>query len=158
MRILIAAVAILAIFPAEAAQTTYPVPKGASEVGHVALQPGAAEQDHFFLVEKYPGSSAMDHYRKVFAKWRPCYWNEREWSSFADAAGPKPQFIHRLVRHWASAANDVAVTVAIQYTSPGMASRTVPANDRQFVVVAIRKSANAEKDLAEIGAKCEKST
>jgi len=158
MRFLIAAVTILVAVSAEATPTTYPVPKGASEIGHATLQAGVAEQDHFFLIEKYPGSSAMEHYRAVFAKWRPCYWKEREWSSFADAAGSAPQFVHRLVRHWVSPRNDVAVTVAIQYTSPGVAPRTVPANDSQFVVVAIRKSTDAEKNLAEIGAKCEKAT
>lgn len=158
MRTLITAVTMLTSLSAQGAHTAYPVPKGASEIGHVILQPGVAEQDHFFFAEKYPGSSAMDHYHRVFAKWRPCYWNEREWSSFSDLSGPKPQLIHRFVRHWASPANDIAVTVAIQYTSPGIAHQAVPANERQFVVVAIRRSTNAERDLAQIDAKCEKAT
>ena len=63
-----------------------------------------------------------------------------------------------MCRHWASPDNDVAVTVAIQYSSPGLERRVAPENDRQFVVVASHKSKNAEKDLVEIGAKCEKGT
>src|SRR5713226_2989811 len=105
MRIRIAAIVAIASFGAVAAPTMYPVPTGAAEVGHVALQPGIAEQDHFFLAEKYPGASAMEHYSKVFSKWRPCYWNERGWSSFSDASGSEPRFIHRFVRHWVSPNN-----------------------------------------------------
>ena len=45
--------------------------------------------------------------------------------------------------------------VSLQYESPGLADRMAPANDRQFVVVAIRKSQDASKDIAELDAKCD---
>ena len=134
----------------------YPVPERALDVEHVVLQPGIIEQDHFFLSEKYPGASAVDHYRKVFSKWRLCFWDDRGWSSFGDASGRERRFIHQFVRHWVSPRNDVAVTLMLRYTSAGLEYRAVPDNERQFVVLLRRKSKNAEKALGQIGAKCEK--
>lgn len=158
MHRIVAIAMTVVVSTAGAVQTMYPLPSGATNVGHVALEPGTIEQDHFLVAEKYPGSSAMDHYGKVFSKWRSCYWNDRGWYSFGDASGEKPQFVHQLVRHWVSPRNDVAVTVLIRYTSTGLTYRAAPDNERQSVVVLRRKSKNAEKELGEIGATCDKRT
>ena len=93
------AVAIVAAATAVAAETMYPVPKGALEVGHVALQPGVYEEDHFFLTEQYPRTSALTHYASIFSRWHSCHGAGDEWQSFADASGSEPLFIHQLIRH-----------------------------------------------------------
>jgi len=151
-------IAIVAAATAVAAETMYPVPNGALEVGHVALQPGVYEEDHFFVTEQYPGTSALKHYASIFSHWRACHGAGDEWQSFADASGSEPHFIHQLIRHWVSPHNDVAVTLVLQYVSPGLAVREVPSSERQFVAVARLQHSDAEKDLVELGVNCAKGT
>jgi hypothetical protein len=133
----------------------FPVPSGAIEPEHVTLQPGIASQDHFFLNEKYPGSSALVHYARVFSKWKPCFWPERDWERIPDASGHSPRLLHRRVRFWVAPSNSEWVMVAVQYESPGLTERAEPVNDRQFVFVAIRKVQDASKDIALLDVKCD---
>jgi hypothetical protein len=137
------------------ATTMYSVPNGAVEVAHVVLLPGVGEQDYFWLKEKYPSSSALGYYSRVFSGWRPCYGRQREWWSFGDQSSGEDRFIHQLSRHWVNAANDTAVTLVLKYTSSGLNRRVMPDTDRQFVAVVRYKHRNAAKDLGEIGVKCE---
>jgi hypothetical protein len=156
VRVLSTLIAISFVFPAGAAEPlTFAVPLGAIEPGHVTLQPGVASQDHFFLKEKYPGTSALAHYAKVFSTWQPCYWSQRGWETVADASIQPPRLIHRQVRFWVAPTNAQWVMVTMQYESPGLAERAVPVSDRQFVVVALRKAPDAHKDVALMGVKCD---
>jgi hypothetical protein len=149
-------VSALAVSPAYADDPlTFPVPKGALEPGHVALQPGLAEQDHFFMNEKYPGSSALTHYAQIFSRWRPCYWPQRDWETIPDASTDPSRLLHRRVRFWVAPTNNKWVMVTLQYASPGLADRAQPVSDRQFVVVAIRKTQDAKADLTLLDAKCD---
>ena len=156
MRNLGATIATVFTASALASGTMSPVPKGASEVGHVVLTPGVAEQDHFFLSEKYPGTTAHEHYERMFRGWRPCYWNQRGWNKFGDATSNV--YIHEAVRFWVNPNNDTSVMVGLRYTSPGLQPRSEPESSRQFVVLVRHIVANAEKHLAELEAKCEKAS
>lgn len=158
MRYLGAIVLGMVATAANGAATMYPVPKGASGVGHVVLAPGTAEQDHFVLDEKYPSTTAFAHYERLFAGWRPCYWSQRGWDRFGDVSGGRNEYIHQIARFWVSPKNDTSVMVTLRYTSPGSASRVEPAESRQFVVVLRHKVPNAETHLSEIEAKCEKAS
>jgi hypothetical protein len=151
-------VAIVAAATAVAADTMYPVPKGALEVGHVALQPGVYEEDHFFLTEQYPGTSALKHYASIFSRWRSCHGTDDGWQSFPDASGSEHLFVHQLIRHWVNPHNDVAVTLVLRYASPGLATREVPSSDRQFVAVMRLQHVDAEKQLVGMGVNCAKGT
>lgn len=135
----------------------YSVPDGASEIGHVALQAGVYEQDHFFLAERYPRTTAVEHYSALFAAWRPCNATD-DWDSYPDVSGAEPRFVHQLIRHWVNPQNDVAITLVLRYTSLGLQIRAVPDNDSQQVLLLRLKRKDAEKGLTEIGAKCEKGT
>jgi hypothetical protein len=136
----------------------FPVPKSAIEPGHVVIAPGVSEQDHFWLNEKYPSSSALEHYRRIFSGWRHCVTRDEGWESFGDQSGGREKFVHQRLRHWVNSSNDVAVTLALTYTSNGLKHRVSPESDRQFVVLVRVKQPNASKTLAEMGAKCEKDT
>jgi hypothetical protein len=138
-----------------AEELTFPMPKGAVEPEHVTLQPGVASQDHFFLNEKFPGSSAITHYAQVFSTWQSCYWDERGWDTIPDASVTPARLIHRMVRFWVAPTNSDWVMVSLQYESPGLTDRVAPVDDRQYVVVAIRKSQDAHKDLVALDAKCD---
>jgi hypothetical protein len=157
MRHFVVTVTVIGASVAVAAQTMYAVPDRASEIRHDVLQPGAYEQDSFFVAEPYPGISVLEHYGVVFSKWRICHGTD-SWLSFPDQSGQEPQFIHQLVRHWASPLNDEVVTLVLRYTSPGLETRTAPVNDRQFVALARLRVPDAEKQLIQIGVKCEKGT
>ncbi len=153
----LAAALLLCAVPLMAAATEimFPVPKGAKGVSHVQLGPDGGEQDYFWLDESYPSTSAIDHYSRLFAKWRPCQLPEKEWSAFGDASSDSPRFIHQLVRQWVSRSNDVAVTVLLRYSSPGLREHIVPDSNRQFVAVIRHRMPNAAQELAKTGAKCE---
>jgi hypothetical protein len=139
---------------ASAATPMFQVPKGALEAEHVTLQSGVAWQDHFFLKEKYPGSSALDHYSQVFSDWRSCFWTNRDWESVLDGSSGSIRQLHRRVRFWASPTNREWVMVTLQSgTLNGGGIR--PADDRQYVVVSIRRSTDAISELMELDAKCD---
>jgi hypothetical protein len=160
MRYLAFAAAVLlgASTAISAATPMFPLPSGAIDPGHVVLQPGVGEQDYFWINEKYPGTTAMDHYSKLFSKWHLCRgWNEA-WSSYVDRTGGKNTFVHQLVRHWTNPSNDMAIVVAAKYDSPGSVYRTTPDNERQYVAVMRYKVPDASKFLVELGVKCEKGT
>ena len=133
----------------------FPVPPGALEAAHVTLQAGVASQDSFFIHEKFPGSSALTHYERVFSDWRSCYWDERGWDTVPDASVTPPRLIHRRVRFWVAPTNAEWVMVSLQYESPGLAHRVAPTDERQYVVVAIRTSQDATQDLAALDVKCD---
>jgi hypothetical protein len=135
-------------------QTMFPVPKGALAPSHVVITPGVSEQDHFSLNERFPGTSAIEHYRGLFAAWRPCTWATAGWSSFGDLSQGDKRFIHQFARHWVNRANDTAVTVVLRYTSAGAQQREVPDNERQTVVVIRVTAPDAAKQMAELGARC----
>jgi hypothetical protein len=134
----------------------YPVPTGAIDAVHDVLQTNVHEQDSFWLIQKYPSSTAVEHYQRVFAGWRNCYGPEREWWSFGDHSTGEDRFIHQLLRHWLNAANDTAVTVVLRYSSSGIEDRAVPDNERQFVVVLRHRQPDAEKYLNDNEVQCEK--
>ena len=157
-RFLIAVLASLSAPFATGADLMFAPPKGALDASHVVLQPGVVEQDHFWLNEAYPSSSAIDHYSRVFTKWRACRSTEEGWSSFGDLANGPARFVHQLTRYWASPSNDVAVTVALRYTSSGFQHRENPDNNRQLVIVLRHKWPNASAELASMGVKCEPGT
>jgi hypothetical protein len=156
--LLIGVLALLFVPFAAAAELMFALPKGAIDASHVVLQPVTAEQDYFWLNDAYPSSSAMDHYTRVFAKWRPCRGSENGWSSFGDHSGLTDQFVHQYVRHWLSRSGDVAVTVLLKYTSPGLGQRERPDSDRQFVVVLRHGGSKLSAELASIGVSCEAGT
>jgi hypothetical protein len=136
----------------------YPVPKSAVEVGHDVLQQGVYEEDHFFLTEHYPGTSALNHYENIFSRWRSCHGTSDGWQSFGDARGSEPVFTHQLLRYWVNPQNDVALTLVLMYQSPGLATREAPSSDRQFVALTRLRQGDAEKHLAQMGVKCAKGT
>jgi hypothetical protein len=146
--------AISPVFGANA-QTMYLVPDGAMNVDHAESDPGKGAEDFFWLQEKYPGTSALAHYRRIFADWRPCV-SKKGWSSDRDVvrSGGKDEtvYIHRIMEHWVNQANDTAVTAVLTYSSfhpePG---------SRQFVRLHRIKTKNAEQFLHErAGANCRK--
>jgi hypothetical protein len=160
MRRLSMLVAVLVSAAAFAADTMYPVPTGAIDVGHHVLQPGVYEEDHFFLTERYPGNSALTHYEDVFSHWQSCHGPSEGWQSFGDASGSEKVFIHQLLRYWVNPQNDVALTLVLRYESPGLATREAPSSDRQFVaLMRLRlRPGEAAKHLAPMGVKCAKGT
>ena len=151
---------VAACFPmvAAAATTMFPVPKAAIHPGHHVIAPGIAEQDHFWLKEAFPSSSAIDHYDRIFAKWQRCRSRDDGWDSFGDLAKGEQRYVHQRLRYWVNAANDTAVTLALVYNSKGTQSRPVPENDDQFVVLVRHMQPNASKLLSDVGAKCGKDT
>ena len=156
---------------AVAAETMYPVPKGAVEVGHEVFQPGVYEEDHFFLNEHYPGGTAQKHYATVFSGWRSCQdGNYDGWRTVPSPSGPGPQplydgwsfpvpsgpapqhlhvFLHNLIRYWVSPENDAAVTLHLSYASP---------TDRLSVLVVRVRQSDAKRYFAKIGVTCAKGT
>ena len=154
----IAIFAGLAFAVAASAEAMYPVPSGATNVRHVALQPGVYEQDHFFLAERYPGTAAIEHYAAILSQWRHCYIPDRQWESFPDASGAEHRTIHQLTRHWISPNNDAVVTLVLRYESPGLSEREVPTNDRQLVTLIRLRTANPQEHLDHLGATCTKVT
>jgi hypothetical protein len=136
----------------------YPVPPGAVGVSHDVLQPKVHEQDSFWLDERFPSSSAVEHYQRIFSGWRTCYGSDRNWWSYGDRSSGEERVIHQLSRHWLNAANDTAVTVVLKYSSGGSEQRDTLDDARQFVVVLRHRQPNAEKYLAEIEVKCDKGT
>ena len=134
----------------------FPTPTNAIDPSHVVISPGASEQDYFWLKETNPGSSAIDHYSRVFAKWKPCRESESGWSTFGDRANGRDERVHQLTRYWVSTQNDTAVTVLLKYASPGATTtRPTPASDRQFVAVVRIKVPDAKATLAGMGIACE---
>jgi hypothetical protein len=139
-----------------AAGTMFAVPEGATKVGHVVLQSGVAEEDHFLLTEKYPGSAAADHYSRILSSWRPCTAKQTQWTSFGDINDGKEQTVHELSRHWVNKANDTSVTLLLKYTSAGIKRGAVPDNDMQYVVVVRKKLKGASKEFSDLGLTCQK--
>jgi hypothetical protein len=144
-------------FVMAATELMYPVPKGAIEVGHVALS-RVYEEDHFFLLERYPHTSAVKHYASIFSRWRLCHGSDEEWQSFGDASHSEPVFVHQLMRHWVNRQNDVAVTLVLRYESPGLTDRETPSTNRQFVVLTRLRQMDADKELAPLRVKCARGT
>jgi hypothetical protein len=147
-------IALLASSVAMTAETMFPVPQGATEIGHVVLQPGADEEDHFFLTERYPGAPAVKHYSAFFSQWSSCDASKVGWDSFADASRPEPRFVHQLARYWVNQRNNVAVILVLRYESPGLTTQMVPSSDRQFVAVMRLRHHDVAKELAGIGVRC----
>jgi hypothetical protein len=156
MRCLVSLIAVLAASTASAAATMYPVPSGAIDTRHFQIQPGVYEEDSYRFPERYPRSSALDHYAAIFAGWRPCLTGDDGWQSFADASGTQPRFIHQLIRHWVNSQNDEAVTLLLRYESPGLSTREAPSTDDQFVAVTRLRHPGADKHFEAMGAKCVK--
>jgi hypothetical protein len=127
----------------------FPLPDGASDVRHVAMQPGTYEQDSFVLQRVYPSVEAMEHYQRVFAQWRACASADPQWLSYGDVSGSEPRFRHQLMRHWVNGSNTIAVTVVLLYVSAGSQSRATPDNSSQSVIVLRWKTTNAKGALAQ---------
>jgi hypothetical protein len=154
---LIGAVALAAPILAFGASTMFPLPKNAVDVHHVVISPEVSEEDYFWVSEKYPASSAIDHYKRVFSKWRSCNGMEKnDWALFGDWSKGEGQFIHQRMLQWVNAADDTAVTVIAKYTSAGHTYRITPDDDRQFVAVLRFRQSNASQMLKEMNVTCEK--
>jgi hypothetical protein len=155
MRAFLGLILLSGITAATAAELMYPLPKGAVEIGHVAIQPHVYEEDHFRLNERFPGTSAVQHYSAIFAGWRACRGSDRGWVTFPDASGTAPQFVHQLLRFWVNAKNDEAVTLVLRYESPGLSTRDVPSSDDQFVALTRLRHIDAENQLfGKMGLRC----
>lgn len=150
------ATVVIALFTctAYAQPSMFPLPKGAAKPSHVVIAPGVSEQDYFWLNEAYPSSSALDHYARVFAKWRPCHQREMGWSGFGDVSGGRDEYVHQRMRHWVNAADDVAITLALRYTSQGATFHRAPDNDEQYVALIRMKQPNASATFAKMGVTC----
>ena len=151
---------ILAVAPFQlaAGQLMFPLPEGATGATHMVLASDGAEEDYFWLNEKYPSFTALTHYSSVFSGWRQCYGKAREWRSFPDQQTGEDLYVHLLVRHWVNKANDTSFTLILRYGSKGLAPRSVPDSDRQLVALVKRTRPNAAEKLEEIGNTCEKDT
>jgi hypothetical protein len=154
-RILAIVAASSSIAASAHAKPMYPLPDGASDVRHVAMQPGTYEQDSFVLQRAYPSVEALSHYQAVFAQWKACIPADPKWLSYPDVSGPEPKYRHHLMRHWVNGSNNVAVTVALLYMSAGSQPRETPDNSNQNVIVLRLKTKNAKSALAQLGVVCE---
>lgn len=147
--------AALVFAPIAEAQTMFLVPTGATEVRHTALQPGVYEQDSFVLLEPYPSTAALEHYRRVLQGWTPCPRSGATWQTFGVGTGAEPRYRHQLMQHWVNATNTAAVTITLLYTSIGKQPQGAPDNSQQQVVVLRLVSFDAKSELSQIGVKCE---
>jgi len=138
-----------------AAPAMFPLPKNAFAPGHTVLEPSVAEEDYFWVNEKYPSTSAFDHYGRLFAKWHECVAKEKGWGSFGDVSDGQDSFIHQRVRFWVTPKNDVAVFVLLKYRSKGSARREKPDNEKQFVAVIKYTMPNANTVFAPFEVSCE---
>jgi hypothetical protein len=154
-RILAVIAASLCIAALAHAKPMYPVPAGASDVRHVAIQPGTYEQDSFVLQRRYPSVEVLDHYQQVFAQWKACTPADARWLSYGDVSGPEPKYRHQLMRHWVNESNNVAVTVVLLYLSAGPQTRETPDNSNQIVSVLQWKTKNAKSAISQLGVVCE---
>jgi hypothetical protein len=150
--------ALLGTSLATAADTMFPMPRDALEPGHDVITPGTYEEDHFFLLEDYPGTSAATHYAKIFARWHPCEAPAAAWQSFGDASQSEPVFIHQLIRRWVNSRNDEVITLVLMYSSPGLSERSTPASNRQFVALTRLRHVDARRHVAEVGGRCAEGT
>ena len=153
LRLIVTAVLSIAS-SASGAPLMFPVPTGAIEPEHVVVVPGVSEQDHFWLKEKYPATSALSHYKKVLADWRYCPAREGGWQSFGDQS--PAQHVHQQMHHWVNIADDTVVVLGLRYTSEGVKYRAAPETDRQFVVLIRVKQKGASKSVAQMGGACGK--
>jgi hypothetical protein len=104
----------------------------------------------------YPETPALTHYSRVFADWVPCKPWEAEWSGFGDTANGANRYVHRFARHWITADNRRAVTLVLQYESPGTAFRQRPDGETQFVSVIRHRVPDAAAFFADIKIECPK--
>jgi hypothetical protein len=141
-----------------AEQSMFPLPEGAIGATHIVLGADGAEQDYFWIKEKYPSFTALTHYSAVFSGWRQCYGIAREWRSFPEQQTGADLYVHLLVRHWVNKANDTSFSLILRYSSKGLEPRVAPDSDRQYVALVRRTRPNAAEKLEEIGNKCEKDT
>jgi hypothetical protein len=141
---------------AEAAQSRamYPLPSDATDFRHVAIQPGAYEQDTFVLSEPYPSVLALDHYRRVFVGWTECDYGGADWIEFEDASGSERRRVQQRARAWLSPTNDTLVIVALRYVHPLGDTVAGGAGSPQIVDLVRRTTRDAASDLKELGVTC----
>jgi hypothetical protein len=140
-------------------QVTIPLPAGARDVEHAALQPRVNEQVAFWVDEQFPAVSVVEHYGKIFAGWMPC--NQEggaTWQSFSEASGGQTVAVHRLARYWASPNNSTAISLFLRYESQRELAGGKPDNPRQAAVLLQLRTPDARKHLSRIGANCDKRT
>ncbi len=154
MRAFIVAIVLATPCVAADVEFMFPAPGNATNPNHAVIAPGVSEQDYFLLKEKYPGTSAVTHYAKVFAKWRRCT-SDDKWTSYADRANGADVFVHQQIHHWLNKSNDQAVALIVRYKSPGATIRATPDTDEQFVALVRITQPNMTKKLGEMGVKCE---
>jgi hypothetical protein len=135
-------------------QFLFPVPTNAMAPEHGVLQPSVAEQDYFWVDEKYPASSALAHYRKVLSNWLECSGPSTDWSSYGDLSKDDERFVHARSAYWVSGDNDAAVVFLAKYESKGISWRNKPDNDNQFVAVVEYRVPNAREFLADLKVSC----
>jgi len=137
-----------------AADLRYPVPPGAKDQRHVRLADTGGEQDYFVVVQPYPSTSVLEHYRKVFARWIECKPAEAGWQSFGDLSAPTPRLVHQLLREWVRPDNKSVVTLGIMYYSDGTQRRQLPDNDTQRVVLIEHEVPDGRAAAKELGYTC----
>jgi hypothetical protein len=137
-----------------AADLRYPVPPGAKDQHHVRLSDTGGEQDYFAIVQVYPSTSVLDHYRNVFAQWTECKPAEPGWQSFGDVSGTKPRFVHQLLREWVRSDNKSVVTLGVMYYSEGSQHRVRPDSDTQRVVLIEYEVPDGRAAAEYLGYKC----
>lgn len=138
-----------------AAATTYPVPKGAYDVGRASIRPGRTEQDHFSIKLAFPSTVVMEHYRGYFSRFIECRGRGAPWEAGPDASAQRPRFIHQIVRHWVTEDNREVITLAIRYTSAGTEWRDRPDNDVQRVTLLYEKVFDAKRAARSKGSSCD---
>jgi len=147
--------ALLHSSAAVAAVTTYPVPKGAYDVGHASIRPGRTEQDHFSIKLAFPSTVVIDHYRGYFSRFIECRGRGAWWEVGPDASAQPPKFMHQMVRHWVTEDNRELITLAIRYTSAGAEWKDRPDNDVQHVTLLYEKVFDAKRSARSQGSSCD---
>jgi hypothetical protein len=142
-----------------ASQVTYPLPSGARDVEHSAIQAKANEQVAFWIQETFPSTSVVQHYERIFAGWPSCRQKGGgAWQSFPDSSRGPQVFVHEFARYWVSPNNSTAISLLLRYESERELSGGKPDNSRQVVYLAQYRTTDARKHFSEIGASCDKGT
>jgi len=151
---LILVFALLQVSTLLAANTMYPVPEGAYDVGHASIRPGRTVEDRFSIRLAFPSDSVVKHYRGYFSRLIECRGRGTAWEVGPDPSTP-PKFIHQLVKVWVTEDNREVITLAIRYTSSGAEWKDKPDNDVQDVTLLYEKVFDARQAARAKGTSCD---
>lgn len=121
-----------------AAEALYPLPKSAYGLKHIA-EPYSIQQDSFTIKLPYPSRAVVGHYRSVLPGWRECR-ARQGWSSFADPANGKREYVHQLMHAWVKPDNKTLVVLGLRYVSPGIEPRSKPDTEEQQVILMLNQN------------------